>query len=402
MMASTRPRYDDNGEVIDPSQELDLLIVSQNRPFLFNKDLDIYASVYFINDNDNNSDDKKSKSSVKIEEICIVLYSYTSSVSKIKAYVDAITTDYLQSIEMERKTKKFIYRLQNNKGSIQEAWVESNFETNRTFENMFFDGKQKVIEKIRFFLENKKWYDEMGIPYTLGIGLEGPPGTGKSSFIKALAKFTNRHIILISLQSITTRKQLYTFWNESKYNTNNKKDGVPFSEKIIVIEDIDCAGDIVLQRDFKKEKKGEKEKDKKENGLISIVDKKNDANSINNVLLVKNMEEDLICLDDILNIIDGVEETPGRIMIISSNHYDKLDGALVRPGRIDITMKMENASRETIQEMYQHFYKERLSEKIVGKMKPKFYSPAEIINIYILNKHDPEGFIKRLLLHKKV
>jgi hypothetical protein len=52
--------------------------------------------------------------------------------------------------------------------------------------------------------------------------------------------------------------------------------------------------------------------------------------------------------------------------------------------------------------MYQHFYKDRLSKKIVEKMKSKFYSPAEIINIYILNKDDPEGFIKRLLLHKKV
>jgi SpoVK/Ycf46/Vps4 family AAA+-type ATPase len=101
-------------------------------------------------------------------------------------------------------------------------------------------------------------------------------------------------------------------------------------------------------------------------------------------------------------MIDGIKETPGRILVISSNHYDKLDDALIRPGRIDITMKMGNASKKTIQEMYSHFYKKPLSNKSLIGLEDEFYSPAEIINIYIINKDDPDAFVKRLLLHKKL
>ena len=136
---------------------------------------------------------------------------------------------------------------------------------------------------------------------------------------------------------------------------------------------------VTLQNNKEKEK--EKEKD--------------------NIILVK-AEEDPISLDDILNMIDGIKETPGRILIISSNHYDKLDDALVRPGRIDLTMTMSNASRETIRDMYFHFYKKPIPGKKLDKVKSCFYSPAEIINLYILYKDSSEEFLERLLMNKKL
>ena len=57
------------------------------------------------------------------------------------------------------------------------------------------------------------------------------------------------------------------------------------------------------------------------------------------------------------NLIDGIRETPGRILVITSNHYDKLDDALIRPGRIDCTLQMTNASYDTICSMFKHYYK---------------------------------------------
>jgi chaperone BCS1 len=111
--------------------------------------------------------------------------------------------------------------------------------------------------------------------------------------------------------------------------------------------------------------------------------------------------EDPITLDDILNLWDGLKETPGRILGISSNHYDKLDPALIRPGRIDITLNLDNASRGIIREMYSHFYTEDITKPMFSKIKDRFYSPAEITNCYIMNKDDPLGFVSRLEKNKK-
>ena len=67
-----------------------------------------------------------------------------------------------------------------------------------------------------------------------------------------------------------------------------------------------------------------------------------------------NKKDDDLTLSYLLNIIDGLRETPGRIIIITSNNYDSLDTALVRPGRIDYTLKMNNASRKIVEEMFFH------------------------------------------------
>jgi SpoVK/Ycf46/Vps4 family AAA+-type ATPase len=111
--------------------------------------------------------------------------------------------------------------------------------------------------------------------------------------------------------------------------------------------------------------------------------------------------EEPLTLDDILNLWDGIRETPGRILIITSNHYDKLDPALIRPGRIDITMELSNASRNTIQDIYFNLFKKRIDAKTLNKIKHKYYSPAEIINIYLSKNMDSERVVARLLENRR-
>lgn len=108
-----------------------------------------------------------------------------------------------------------------------------------------------------------------------------------------------------------------------------------------------------------------------------------------------------VTLDDILNLWDGLKETPGRMLGITSNHYDKLDPALIRPGRIDVTIRLDNATRDIIEEMFVHYYKKPVDYSKLKKVKNAFYSPAEIINCYVLYKDEPNKFMERLMQNKK-
>lgn len=384
--------------------ESNMYIIKQTKPILYDNKLKIYSTTQISKDIRSNSDEKN----IITDKITITLYSYHSTIKQIKEFVNEIKMSYLKNVETARVNKRYIYSLKNSviedDSGNKHYWTETLFESTRTFSNMFFEGKHNILEKINFFLNNKQWYYDNGIPYTLGIGLYGPPGTGKTSFFKSLANLTGRHLVILSLKEIKSKQQLEDFFFENRYNSENNKGSIGFDKKIIIIEDIDCLGEVVWKREEKSSKKNSRGKDDSKDLSVPDVIKKliknNNSDSKTTIELV-NPNEDAVTLDDILNLWDGIKETPGRILGISSNHYNKLDPALIRPGRIDLSIKLDNCSRAIIKEMFEHYYRSNVDTSILKKIKDKFYSPAEIINCYILNRNSSQDFLDRLLQNKK-
>jgi SpoVK/Ycf46/Vps4 family AAA+-type ATPase len=101
-------------------------------------------------------------------------------------------------------------------------------------------------------------------------------------------------------------------------------------------------------------------------------------------------------LSSILNIMDGTLETPGRIIIITSNYPEKLDHAFIRPGRIDMIIEFKKANRAVIRDMFKSFYDKDVNEQSLELIDDYKWTPAEVSQILFKYFNDPDMSIKDL------
>jgi hypothetical protein len=325
------------------------------------------------------------------EVIKFKLYCYEHDVQHLQTFVDTCNTDYERRMANKLGAHRYYFDQMvatKTKGSIQNplpsthlVYTKTKFVTTRTFENVFFEQRKQVRDRVKFFLEHRDWYEKKGIPYTLGFMFHGPAGTGKTSSIKAIANAGRRHIINIQLSEVKTKQQLqHLFFNDEIHvfnGANTEKYIIPVAERLYVIEDIDAMGDVVLRREWKKPVVEEKKKDEDMFG-----DRKD--------------EKDTFDLSFLLNLLDGTLEANGRIIAFSSNYPERIDKALIRPGRVDMIVHFKRCSRAVLKEMVDSFYEQDVSIPDDPTLDDK-WTPAEAIRILFQNFGDPVAAVTELV-----
>lgn len=163
----------------------------------------------------------------------------------------------------------------------------------------------RLLQHLREFEGRRDWCREKGLPYHTGVLLTGPPGTGKSSLIHAIASEMGRTIHYLNLGSVSSDQQL----------TDLVASGRNWNRAILVIEDADAANAMVSRAPVQAAPQATAGPDAPESAKP-------------------------VTLSALLNVLDGLLTPDGLIVIATSNHPEKLDPALIRPGRFDLHLNL--------------------------------------------------------------
>ena len=340
-------QYDSN----EHYEEVKKALYRVNQSMVFNIDENIKGKIY-------NYDIEKSEFNGRInfvEVINLEIFSKKLKLLDLEEWIEERLNEYDSHLRNKLYDKQLIIEISWNTKFKDLNISENIWNSNVSFDNRFFSNKDYILDKINFFINNPEWYNKRGIPYTLGFLLWGEPGCGKTGFIKALMNYTKRHAISIKLNnSFNMNKLKEIIYNE----TISENIIIPQKNRILILEDIDCMSDIVHERDLIE--------DTKKNDVKYDIELNNYDN--NN-------------LSYLLNILDGIQECPGRIIIMTTNKPDKLDKALIRPGRIDHNINFTKATIEDIINIIKFYWEIKDDNININEINDMLYTHAEIINL---------------------
>ncbi|MFO1219992.1 MAG: AAA family ATPase [Burkholderiaceae bacterium] len=217
-----------------------------------------------------------------------------------------------------------------------DEWRQADSKPRRALDSVVLDeGVAKLLhDDIHEFFSRREWYAQMGIPWRRGYLLYGPPGTGKTSAAFALAGELRLKLCAISL---TNPKLTDNVMADLLQRTPPRS--------LILIEDIDSFFNAREKQDSRIQ----------------------------------------ISFSGLLNALDGVGAQEGRIVVLTTNHRERLDAALIRPGRIDLEIELGNATAAQLRGLLARFYPEASERvaRLVAEYPPKTLSPAQIQQILI-------------------
>ncbi|KAI8883875.1 P-loop containing nucleoside triphosphate hydrolase protein [Backusella circina FSU 941] len=266
------------------------------------------------------------------------------NLQKLRSFIQEWIDEYYDI----RKNKLVIYKcnFQNHGWDEDGYWKEHSYKQKRNFSSVVLKkGDQELIlNDIMTFKESKEWYDDRGIPFRRGILLYGPPGTGKTSFIQSLASEINMNVAILSLSAAADDDSL-----------SNVLARVP-KNSLLVIEDID----------HYKFEEGTSGKEKSEGGVGG-----------------GGIPKKSVSVSGILNAIDGIASLEESIIFMTCNDINSIPPALIRPGRVDIKLKMSYVDDYQAQLIFWRFFctneKETPLENIPKEKYPLIAKSAKSI-----------------------
>lgn len=212
----------------------------------------------------------------------------------------------------------------------------------RTFNDVFIPQKQEeqIVNSVKAFCNSEKWYKEHCIPYHYGIMLHGNPGTGKSSVVQAIINLMDCDVFYIPSDKLSD-SVVENGW--LRYASRDRM-------RVVIIEDLDT-GSFIMDRS-----------------------KETDPNSFRN--------RPIATIGTFLNMIDGFANHEKVIYIFTTNHLEKLDPAIIRPGRIDLLVEIGYVTDETFAKFCQFHY---------GKIPDKNYHIRDKVTCAELQTHVMTG-----------
>ena len=224
---------------------------------------------------------------------------------------------FLEAYEFSKNKEKNMVSIRVlRKGS----WFLLNKLPSRKLDTIYLPNKNEIINDIELFYSNEKQYEAFGIPFKRNFLFSGPPGTGKSSLIFSLASYFEKDLAIMAIAPDMDDSSFMMSVSNMPENS------------ILILEDVDT--------------------------LFNQRAKAHDNQSF-------------LSFSAILNVLDGIARKHGLITIMTTNFADRLDSALIRPGRIDKVIEFKNASDDQIKEMFCRFIPSQSdkAEEFIKKLK---------------------------------
>ncbi|KIY62183.1 P-loop containing nucleoside triphosphate hydrolase protein [Cylindrobasidium torrendii FP15055 ss-10] len=193
--------------------------------------------------------------------------------------------------------------------------------------------KEMLLADCKDFLQSEEWYADRGIPFRRGYLLHGVPGSGKTSLIHSLAGELGLDIYVVSLSG-----------KGMSDNTLTTLMGHVPSRCILLLEDLDAAFTRGISRDASS------------NGTPTTTSAAAATVPTSTEKKAEESDGSTLSLSGLLNALDGVAAAEGRLLFATTNHIERLDPALSRPGRMDVWVNFGHATKYQAEGIFKCFF----------------------------------------------